>query len=84
LAYEHAAINEYVRHNGYLFKEKRLCVPQCSIRELLVREAHEGGLMGHFGVVKILELLEEHFYWPHMKSDVQKFCERYIVCKKGK
>ena len=32
LAFEHAAINGYFRHNGYLFKEKRLCVPKCSIR----------------------------------------------------
>jgi len=83
-ACEHAAINGYFRHNGYLFKEKRLCVPKCSIRTLLLKEAHEGGLMGHFGVVKTLELLQEHFYWPHMKIDVQKLCERCIVCKKAK
>lgn len=43
-----------------------------------------GGLMGHFGVSKTLEFLREHFYWPHMKIDVQKFCERCIVCKKAK
>jgi hypothetical protein len=30
--------------------------------EFLVREAHEGGLMGHFGVVKTLDVLHEHFY----------------------
>ena len=46
LACEHAAINGYFRHNGYLFKEKKLCVPKCSIRTLLLKEAHEGGLMG--------------------------------------
>jgi hypothetical protein len=28
-----------------------------------VREAHRGGLMGHFGVVKTLNVLYEHFYW---------------------
>jgi len=84
LACEHVAINGYFRHNGYLFKEKKLCVPKCSIRTLLLKEAHEGGLMGHFGVVKTLELLQEHFHWPHMRIDVQKLCERCIVCKKAK
>jgi len=44
--------NGYYRYSGYLFKEKILCVPKCSIRDLLVREAHEGGLMGHFGGTK--------------------------------
>jgi len=31
--------NGYFRRKGYLFKEKRLCVPKCSIRDLLVKEA---------------------------------------------
>ena len=51
--------------DGFLFKGKRLCVPQGSIRLSLVREAHERGLMGHFGVAKTLDVLHEHFYWPH-------------------
>ncbi|XP_042446204.1 uncharacterized protein LOC122031159, partial [Zingiber officinale] len=72
------------RHDNYLFKNNRLCVPRGSMRKLLVREAHEGGLMGHFGVQKTLEMLLEHFYWPHMKHDVQKFCAQCIVCRKAK
>ena len=39
------------------------CVPNCSMRELLVREAHGGGLMVHFGVRKTLEILHEHFFF---------------------
>nr|XP_027113049.1 uncharacterized protein LOC113731782 [Coffea arabica] len=33
--------------DGFLFYLNRLCIPNCSIRSLLVREAHGGGLMGH-------------------------------------
>jgi hypothetical protein len=40
------------------------------MRELLVREAHGGGLMGHFGVARTLDVLHEHFCWPKMKEDV--------------
>jgi hypothetical protein len=36
-------------------------VPHSSMRELLVREAHGGGLIGHFGVRKTLDVLHEHF-----------------------
>ncbi|XP_070011622.1 uncharacterized protein, partial [Nicotiana sylvestris] len=38
--------------DGFLFKENKLCIPNCSLREVFVREAHCGGLMGHFGVPK--------------------------------
>lgn len=59
---EHVAQNGYFRHNDYLFKEKRLYVLKGSIRELLVREAYKGRLMGNFGISKTLYLLQKHFY----------------------
>ncbi|XP_035546409.1 uncharacterized protein LOC118348570, partial [Juglans regia] len=71
-------------HDGYLFKESKLCLPNCSMRELLVREAHGGGLMGHFGVKKTLDILHEHFFWPKMKRDVNRICGRCITCRKAK
>ena len=52
------------------------------MRELLVREAHEGGLMGHFGITKTFDILCDHFYWPNMKKDVAKICNKCIVCNK--
>ena len=64
------AHGEYYRHDGFLFKKNKLCVPICSLREMLVRETHGGGLMGHFGVHKTLDILHEHFYWPNLKHDV--------------
>ena len=65
---------------GYLFKEGKLCIPQGSIRKLLVKERHEGRLMGHFGIDKTFVLLKEKFYWPHMKKDVHKHCTRCVAC----
>ena len=48
-------VNEKIfRHDGFLFKENRLFVPNCSMHELLIREAHERGLMRHFRIAKIL------------------------------
>eukprot|EP00257_Ricinus_communis_P017072 XP_015575418.1 uncharacterized protein LOC107261341 [Ricinus communis] len=52
-ACEDVAFDKFYRHEAYLFKENKLCVPTCSMHELLVRDAHEGGLMGHFGIAKI-------------------------------
>jgi hypothetical protein len=51
------------------------------MHELLVTEAHSGRLMGHFGIIKTLEVLHEYFYWPNMKRDMQRICDRSITCK---
>ena len=74
----------FFRHDGFLFKENKLCVPNCFLRELLVEEAHGGGLMWHFGISKTLDVLYEHFYWPNMKRDVQRICDRCITCRQAK
>ena len=50
----HRAQGGYYVSEGYLFKEGKLCIPQGTHRKLLVKESHEGGLMGHFGVDKTL------------------------------
>ncbi|RDX79660.1 hypothetical protein CR513_39892, partial [Mucuna pruriens] len=47
----------YFRYNGFLFKGKRLCVPKSSIRELLVKEVHEGDSMGHFRELKTYQFI---------------------------
>ncbi|RDX94831.1 hypothetical protein CR513_22749, partial [Mucuna pruriens] len=39
-----------------------LCVSMRSIRQFLVKEAHEGGLMGYFGELKTSDVLNEHFF----------------------
>jgi hypothetical protein len=36
-------------HDGFLFWVNKFCIPYCSLRIMLLRKAHFGGLMGHFG-----------------------------------
>ena len=59
-------------------------MPNCSLRDLLVMESHGGRLMGHFGVAKTLAILQEHFYWPHMKRDVERIYGRCVTCRQAK
>ena len=79
-SYGHKAQDGFYIAKGYLFKEGRLCIPQGSIRKLLVKESHEGGLMGHFGIDKTLVLLKEKFFWPHMKKHAHRYCIRCVAC----
>jgi hypothetical protein len=84
IACEKSAFQKFYRHDGFLFREDKLCVPICSLRELLVRESHGGGLMGHFGVSKTFDVLHEHFFWPHMKRDVERIVSKCITCRQAK
>jgi hypothetical protein len=35
--------------------------------------------MRYFGVAKTLDVLYEYFYWPKMKSNVQRIYDSYIT-----
>ncbi|OMO57573.1 Integrase, catalytic core [Corchorus capsularis] len=83
-ACEKFLFGKYYKHNGFLFKESRVCEPTCSLCFVLVRELHEGGLMGHFAVDRTYEILHEHFYWPKMRYDVGKHVSSCIVCLQAK
>jgi len=50
----------------------------------LLKESHEGELMGHFGVDKAIKLLKGKFFWPPMRKDVQRHyhrCHSYLKAK---
>lgn len=40
--------------------------------------------MGHFGVLKTLDILHEHFYWPSMKHDVRSIYDKCVTCRQAK
>ena len=54
------------------------------MRENLIREKHSGGLVGHFGHDKTFEQLQQHYYWPKMRSEVQKFVSKCKICQHAK
>jgi hypothetical protein len=40
---------KYLIQYGLLFKGSQLCIPRCSMRDNLLKEKHNGDLVGHFG-----------------------------------
>ncbi len=76
--------NKFVLNDGFVFRANKLCIPDSSVRLLLLQEAHGGGLMGHFGVKKTEDVLATHFFWPRMRRDVERFVARCTTCQKAK
>jgi hypothetical protein len=83
-AYEGRTWNKYVLQDGLLYRANKLCVPASSVRLLLLHEAHGGGLMGHFGVKKIEDVLAAHIFWLKMRRDVERYVSRCMTCNKAK
>jgi hypothetical protein len=73
-----------VLHDSLLYRANKLCVPASSVCLLFLQEAHGGGLMGHFGVKKIADVLAAHFFWPMMRHDVERYVSRCTTCNKAK
>jgi len=79
-----STFGKFYRLDGYLFKENLLCVPLNFMHELLVHEVDGGELIGHFGVIKTLDMLHDHFYWLKIKNDMQRICDKCITYRKAK
>jgi hypothetical protein len=71
----------YWLEDGYLFKERRLCVPNCSLRQQLVLEHH---IQGNFGIDKTLGLLQRNYHWHGMKKDVGRLVNSCGVFQRSK
>jgi hypothetical protein len=41
-------------------------------------------VMGHFGVKKTEDVLADHFFWPKMRHDVERYVSRCTTCNKAK
>ena len=72
---------DYFLQEGLLFKKNQLCIPNCSMRENLIKEKHSGGLSEHFGVDKTFEQLSHFYFCPNMRSKVDKFVKNCKVCQ---
>jgi hypothetical protein len=75
---------KFIFNDGFVFQANKLCILASSIRLLLLQEAHEGGLKGHFGVKKTEDILAAHFFLPKMRRDVVQFVARCTTCQNAK
>ncbi|KAK2883193.1 hypothetical protein Q8A73_022126 [Channa argus] len=71
--------------NGLLYRKTasrtQLLLPK-KYHQLVYKELHEE--MGHLGVERVLTLIRDRFYWPHMQKDVEHHVTQVCSCLKNK
>jgi hypothetical protein len=65
--------------DGLLCHLGHLCVP-ASKCENLIWEALYSRMVGHFGMDKIVVVLQKHFYWPKLRQDINKYIRACTDC----
>jgi hypothetical protein len=65
--------------DGLLSCLGHLYVPS-SEHEKLILEAHYSQVVGHFGIEKIVAVLQKHFYWLKIRQDVNKYIRYCTAC----
>jgi hypothetical protein len=71
-------------HDGVLYRANKLCIPASSIHLLFLQKVHGCGLMEHFRVKKIEDVLAAHFFWPRMRRDIERYVSWCTTCNKAK
>ena len=61
-----------------------MCTKVFYERKNLIQEKHNGGMEGHFGSDKTFGQLGHFYFWPRMRSEVEKFVIICRVCQYAK
>lgn len=77
----HGVRNDYSLVDGFIFRNNRLCVPDCCLRLHIIKELHQEG---HIGCDRTLKLVTDSYFWPSLRRDVERFVARCTTCQKGK
>jgi hypothetical protein len=72
-------VTDFHIQDGLLCHMGHLCVP-ASEHAKFIREAHYSWMAGHFGVEKIVAILQKHFPWPKLRQDVKNYIRSCIAC----
>ena len=58
----------------------QIVLPQLC-RSHVLKLAHDIPMSGHLGVNKTLDRIQNHFYWPGIRSDVSNYCKSCHTCQ---
>ncbi|GKV50067.1 hypothetical protein SLEP1_g56783 [Rubroshorea leprosula] len=63
----------------------RLYIPKWeNLRRELMKECHDSRWAGHPGIKRTMALVEDLYYWPRMRDDIEAYVRTCLVCQQDK
>ena len=62
------------------YKYRIYLVPSSSLKEKILKKAHDSPLAGHLGFFKTYRMLRDIFWWKGLKDDVMKYVDEFPTC----
>jgi hypothetical protein len=53
------------------------------MRDVLLKECHDGPLAGHGGVERTTTFLKKSYYWPNLKDDAEEYVKTCLTCQQN-
>ncbi len=54
------------------------------IRDVFLKECHDGPLAGHGGAKRTTTFLKKSYYWPNLKEDAEEYVKTYLTCQQNR
>ncbi len=71
--------------NGLLwYKQNQLYVPKGRLRDVFLKECHDGPLTGHGGAKHTTTFIKKSYYWPNLKDDVEEYVKTCFTCQQNR
>jgi hypothetical protein len=82
---QNGAKSHFHLRNGLLwYKQNRLYVPEGKMRDTILKECHDGPLVGHGGAKRTTTFLKKSYYWPNLKDSVEEYVKTCLICQQNR
>ncbi len=74
----------HLRNELLWYKQNRLYVPEEKMRDTLLKECHDGPLVGHGGAKRTTTFVKKSYYWPNLKDSVEEYVKTCLTCQQNR
>jgi hypothetical protein len=82
---QNGAKSHFQLQNGLVwYKQNRFYVLEGKMRDIILKECHDGPLTGHGGAKRTTTFFKKSYYWPNLKDSVEEYVKTCLTCQQNR